>query len=63
MKQAQTAEQTAKDNFVERETKCPLCNSTLDIHISVTPQDSVSEEASCPKCQVITRIREHQRMH
>ena len=46
--------------FVEMQNTCPLCNSQLTIRIeSYLEGFTLREEASCPKCQVLARVKDH----
>jgi transcription elongation factor Elf1 len=59
-------EQSAKrrhQSFVEMQNTCPLCNSQLTIRVESYLEDyTLREEASCPKCQVLARVKDH-KMH
>lgn len=49
--------------FVENQNTCPLCNSQLTIRVESYLQDyTLREEATCPKCQVLARVKDH-KMH
>jgi hypothetical protein len=49
--------------FVEVQNTCPLCNSQLTIRVeSYLENYTLREEASCPKCQVLARVKDH-KMH
>jgi transcription elongation factor Elf1 len=46
--------------FVETQNTCPLCNSQLTIRVeSYLEGFNLREEASCPKCQVLARVKDH----
>ncbi len=50
-------------SFVEMQNTCPLCNSQLTIKVESYLEDfTLREEASCPKCQVLARVKDH-KMH
>lgn len=50
-------------SFVEVQNTCPLCNSQLTIRIeSYLENYTLREEATCPKCQVLARVKDH-KMH
>ena len=47
-------------NFVEKQNHCALCGSPLEIVVETYLEDyTLREEASCPKCQIKTRIKNH----
>ncbi len=49
--------------FVQLQNTCPLCNSQLTIKVeSYLENFTLREEATCPKCQVLARVRDH-KMH
>ncbi len=49
--------------FVEMQNTCPLCNSQLTIRVeSYLEEYTLREEATCPKCQVLARVKDH-KMH
>ncbi|MGE3680649.1 MAG: hypothetical protein AB7G93_02910 [Bdellovibrionales bacterium] len=49
--------------FVQVQNTCPLCNSQLTIRVENGVDDyTLREEATCPKCQVPARSKEH-RLH
>ena len=49
--------------FVELQNTCPLCNSLLTIRVeSYLENYTLREEATCPKCQVLARVKDH-KMH
>ena len=49
--------------FVEVQNTCPLCNSQLTIKVETYLENyTLREEASCPKCQVLARVKDH-KMH
>jgi hypothetical protein len=51
------------ETFVEVQNICPLCNATLTIRVeSYLENDMLREEASCPTCQILTRVKNH-KMH
>ena len=46
--------------FVEVQNTCPLCNSQLTIRVESYLEDyTLREEATCPKCQVLARVKDH----
>jgi hypothetical protein len=50
-------------SFREVQNTCPLCNDTLTIRVeSYLENDMLREEASCPTCQLLTRVKNH-KMH
>ena len=50
-------------SFVEVQNTCPLCNSQLTIKVeSYLENYTLREEATCPKCQVLARVKDH-KMH
>jgi transcription elongation factor Elf1 len=49
--------------FKEVQNTCPLCNDQLTIRVeSYLENDMLREEASCPTCQILTRVKNH-KMH
>jgi hypothetical protein len=47
-------------SFVETQNTCPLCNSQLTIRVESYLEDYLlREEATCPKCQVMARVKDH----
>ncbi len=47
-------------SFVEMQNTCPLCNSQLTIRVESYLEDyTLREEASCPKCLVLARVKDH----
>lgn len=51
------------EGFIRTQNTCPLCNSTLEIKaISYLENYTLREEATCPKCKVLARIKDH-KMH
>ncbi|MGE4132712.1 MAG: hypothetical protein AB7F86_13800 [Bdellovibrionales bacterium] len=52
-----------RQNFIEIQNTCPLCNSDLMIRVESYLEDyMLREEASCPNCQVLARVKDH-KMH
>lgn len=50
-------------SFVEMQNTCALCNSQLTIRVESYLEDyTLREEASCPKCQILARVKDH-KMH
>jgi hypothetical protein len=50
-------------SFVELQNTCPLCNSQLTIRVESYLEDyTLREEATCTKCQVLARVKDH-KMH
>lgn len=46
--------------FIESQNTCPLCNSQLTIRVeSYLENFTLREEATCPKCQVLARVKDH----
>ena len=63
-KRLKTEEETATErrhqSFVEMQNTCPLCNSQLTIRVESYLEDyTLREEASCGKCQVLARVKDH----
>jgi len=49
--------------FVQIQNTCPLCNSQLTIRVeSYLENFTLREEASCPTCRVLARVKDH-KMH
>ncbi len=49
--------------FKEIQNTCPLCNDELTIRVETyLENDMLREEASCPTCQILTRVKNH-KMH
>lgn len=49
--------------FVQIQNTCPLCNSQLTIRVETYLENyTLREEATCPKCQVLARVKDH-KMH
>ena len=49
--------------FVQNQNTCPLCNCELTIRVETYLENyTLREEASCPKCQVLARVKDH-KMH
>lgn len=49
--------------FIEVQNTCPLCNSQLTIRVESYLEDyTLREEASCPSCQLMARVKDH-KMH
>ena len=56
-------EKMRHQSFVELQNTCPLCNSQLTIRVETYLEDyTLREEASCSKCQVLARVKDH-KMH
>ncbi|HMN68739.1 MAG TPA: hypothetical protein PKC28_09410 [Bdellovibrionales bacterium] len=50
-------------SFVRVQNTCPLCNSQLTIKVeSYLENFTLREEATCPQCQVLARVKDH-KMH
>lgn len=52
--------------FIETQNNCALCNSILDLTVTksedigiISPIDEVLEEATCPSCNIKTRVKNH----
>jgi len=46
--------------FIERQNNCPLCNTLLDIKTEISDEGhNLREEAHCPKCEVLARVKDH----
>lgn len=57
------AQTTRHQSFVQVQNTCPLCNSQLTIRVeSYLENYTLREEATCPKCQVLARVKDH-KMH
>ena len=51
------------DNFIQSQNNCPLCGSELEIETeSYLENFTLREEAHCPQCQVLARVKDH-KMH
>ena len=51
------------EGFIRNQNTCPLCNSTLEIKtVSYLENYTLREEATCPKCKVLARVKDH-KMH
>lgn len=63
-KEINRREQKKRHNsFKEVQNTCPLCNDTLSIRVeSYLENNMLREEASCPTCQILTRVKNH-KMH
>ena len=49
--------------FVQIQNTCPLCHTQLTIRVeSYLENFTLREEASCPKCQLPARVKDH-KMH
>lgn len=47
-------------DFMHSQNTCPLCNSQLTIRVeSCLNNYNLREEASCPKCQILARVKDH----
>lgn len=56
-------ENVRHETFIENQNHCPLCNSQLTIRVeSYLENYTLREEASCPKCQLLARVKDH-KMH
>ena len=46
--------------FIERQNNCPLCGSQLEIRVTTYLENyTLREEASCPACSVMARVKDH----
>ncbi len=46
--------------FVRLQNTCPLCNQQLTIRVESYLQDfTLREEATCPDCQILARVKDH----
>lgn len=46
--------------FIEKQNQCPLCGSQLDIQVESYLEDyTLREQAHCPSCEVLTRVKDH----
>ncbi len=60
MKREKTEIETRRQTFIEIQNTCPLCGSELCIRVETYIEDySLREEASCPNCQVLARVKDH----
>ncbi|HAG90267.1 MAG TPA: hypothetical protein DCL41_00245 [Bdellovibrionales bacterium] len=51
------------ETFIRNQNTCPLCNSILEIKaVSYLENYTLREEATCPKCKVMARSKDH-KMH
>ena len=49
--------------FVEHQNLCPLCGTQLSIKVESYLEDyNLREEAHCPNCDLLARIKDH-KMH
>lgn len=54
---------TKHETFIENQNHCPLCNTQLTIRVETYLENyTLREEASCPKCQLLARVKDH-KMH
>ncbi|MBX3022801.1 MAG: hypothetical protein KF799_14095 [Bdellovibrionales bacterium] len=60
-KREQAKQQKSRhQSFVQLQNTCPLCNSQLTIRVETYLEDyTLREEATCPKCQVLARVKDH----
>ena len=50
-------------SFIEVQNTCPLCNTQLTIRVeSYLENYMLREEATCPSCQILARVKDH-KMH
>ena len=53
-------EEKRRQTFIEVQNTCPLCNSDLMIRVESYLEDyTLREEAMCPHCQVLARVKDH----
>jgi len=46
--------------FIASQNLCPLCEEQLEIHVESYLEDfMLREEAHCPNCEVLARIKDH----
>lgn len=46
--------------FINEQSKCPLCSGDLDIYTEVIPATySLREEARCIECMALSRVANH----
>ena len=58
-----TSENVSHETYIRDQNTCPLCNSTLEIKaVSYLENFTLREEATCPKCKVLARVKDH-KMH
>jgi hypothetical protein len=67
MKESKRETEISRDHrhqaFVQVQNTCPLCNSQLTIRVETYLENyTLREEASCPKCRVLARVKDH-KMH
>ncbi len=49
-----------RQTFIEVQNTCPLCSSELTIRVESYLEDyTLREEATCPNCQVLARVKDH----
>ncbi len=61
--QEQQQDQHQHLDFIELQNNCPLCGGQLEFKVQAQRESfSVREEASCPTCDVLARIKDH-KMH
>ena len=47
-------------SFVQLQNTCPLCNSQLTIRVESYLEDyTLREEATCPQCKILARVKDH----
>ncbi len=52
--------QARRQTFIEVQNTCPLCSSELTIRVESYLEDyTLREEATCPNCQVLARVKDH----
>lgn len=63
MKREKTENEKTKlrrQTFIEVQNTCPLCSSELTIRVESYLEDyTLREEATCPNCQVLARVKDH----
>ena len=49
-----------KNQFIEEQTRCPICRGGLDIYVEWIPSThSLREEARCVDCLALSRVANH----
>ncbi len=54
------ADTQEKKQFLEEQSKCPLCKGRLNICVELIPfTHAVREEARCTECMALSRVENH----
>jgi len=48
-----------KKQFLQEQTKCPICCGELDIFVECVSSSCVKEEARCTQCRTLSRVQHH----